>query len=227
MNITHCSPRVEKNTHEMTIGECDDVAQRNIGLARHTVRVDGEVRAGQWPKPPGISLADKSVALVGFGYWGKVWKGVLEREPDTTLTHICHRGAPNEGAELRFEDDGSVSLLVGTQSNGMGHETAYAQIAADLLGLPIEAFRYVQADTSKVRAGNGHGGARSMHMGGAALCKAVDAMLAKGVYVIGFSYPVVPQGKARIRVQMSAAHSRQDLELAVEAFKSVKQELGI
>jgi carbon-monoxide dehydrogenase large subunit len=62
----------------------------------------------------------------------------------------------------------------------MGHQTAYAQIAADRLGLPIEAFRYVQADTGKVRAGNGHGGARSMHMGGAALCKAVDAMLAKG-----------------------------------------------
>jgi carbon-monoxide dehydrogenase large subunit len=90
------------------------------------------------------------------------------------------RGAPNEGAELRFDEDGRVALLVGTQSNGMGHETAYAQIAADLLGLPIEAFRYVQADTAIVRAGNGHGGARSMHMGGAALCKAVDAMLEKG-----------------------------------------------
>jgi carbon-monoxide dehydrogenase large subunit len=90
------------------------------------------------------------------------------------------RGAPNEGAELRFDDDGRVALLVGTQSNGMGHETAYAQIAADLLGLPMEAFRYVQADTAIVRAGNGHGGARSMHMGGAALCKAVDAMLVKG-----------------------------------------------
>jgi carbon-monoxide dehydrogenase large subunit len=90
------------------------------------------------------------------------------------------RGAPNEGAEIRFADDGSVALHVGTQSNGMGHETAYAQIAADLLGLPIEAFRYVQADTSHVRAGNGHGGARSMHMGGAALSKAVDAMLVKG-----------------------------------------------
>jgi carbon-monoxide dehydrogenase large subunit len=90
------------------------------------------------------------------------------------------RGAPNEGAQLRFDDDGRVALLVGTQSNGMGHETAYAQIAADLLGLPMEVFRYVQADTAKVQAGNGHGGARSMHMGGAALCKAVDAMLAKG-----------------------------------------------
>ena len=90
------------------------------------------------------------------------------------------RGAPNEGAELRFQDDGRVALVVGTQSNGMGHETSYAQIAADLLGLPIEAFRYVQADTRDVRAGNGHGGARSMHMGGAALCKTVDTMLAKG-----------------------------------------------
>lgn len=89
------------------------------------------------------------------------------------------RGAPNEGAELRFNEDDTVSLLVGTQSNGMGHETTYMQIAADLLGLPIERFRYVQADTAFVRDGNGHGGARSMHQGGAALCKAVDTMLAK------------------------------------------------
>jgi aerobic carbon-monoxide dehydrogenase large subunit len=90
------------------------------------------------------------------------------------------RGAPNEGAEIRFSEDGRIALHVGTQSNGMGHETTYAQIAADLLGLPIETFHYVQADTLQVRAGNGHGGARSMHMGGAALCRTVDTMLAKG-----------------------------------------------
>ncbi len=90
------------------------------------------------------------------------------------------RGAPNEGAEIRFDADGKVALLVGTQSNGMGHETTYPQIAADLLGLPIETFRYVQADTAAVRDGNGHGGARSMHMGGTALCKAAEVMLAKG-----------------------------------------------
>jgi len=50
-------------------------------------------------------------------------------------------------------------------------------------------------------------------------------MLKKGVYVIGFSYPVVPQGKARIRKQISAAHSRADLELAINAFAEVKREL--
>jgi glycine C-acetyltransferase len=54
-----------------------------------------------------------------------------------------------------------------------------------------------------------------------------DALLQKGVYVIGFSYPVVPQGKARIRVQLSAAHTRQDLEFAAQQFAAAKSELGI
>jgi glycine C-acetyltransferase len=65
-------------------------------------------------------------------------------------------------------------------------------------------------------------------LGDAALAaRMADAMLAKGVYVIGFSYPVVPQGKARIRTQISAAHSQEDLEFAMRAFAQVKQELGL
>jgi glycine C-acetyltransferase len=65
-------------------------------------------------------------------------------------------------------------------------------------------------------------------LGDAALAsKFADAMLAKGVYVIGFSYPVVPQGKARIRAQISAAHSQSDLETALNAFKEVKRELKL
>ncbi len=65
-------------------------------------------------------------------------------------------------------------------------------------------------------------------LGDAALAtRMADAMLAKGIYVIGFSYPVVPKGRARIRTQISAAHSREDLEFAIKAFCEVKQELGI
>jgi glycine C-acetyltransferase len=65
-------------------------------------------------------------------------------------------------------------------------------------------------------------------LGDAALAtKFAEAMLERGVYVIGFSYPVVPQGKARIRTQISAAHTRADLEMAVKAFTEVKQELGV
>lgn len=90
------------------------------------------------------------------------------------------RGAPNEGAEIRFESDGRVALILGTQSNGQGHETSFPQIAASVLGLPLETFRYVQADTQSVRGGAGHGGARSMHQGGAALVKAAEAVVEKG-----------------------------------------------
>src|SRR5881275_834787 len=90
------------------------------------------------------------------------------------------RGTPGERAEIRFEPDGRVALVLGTQSNGQGHETSFAQIAADLLGLPIDAFRLVQADTRTVRSGNGHGGARSMHMGGTALYQAAQMVLSKG-----------------------------------------------
>ncbi len=65
-------------------------------------------------------------------------------------------------------------------------------------------------------------------LGDAALAtRFADAMLQRGVYVVGFSFPVVPQGKARIRTQVSAAHSREDLAFAVQAFTEVKRELGI
>jgi glycine C-acetyltransferase len=65
-------------------------------------------------------------------------------------------------------------------------------------------------------------------LGEAALAvRFAEAMLAKGVYVIGFSYPVVPEGKARIRTQLTAAHTREELEFAVARFAEVKRELGV
>ncbi len=57
--------------------------------------------------------------------------------------------------------------------------------------------------------------------------KMADALLEKGVYVIGFSYPVVPHGKARIRTQISAAHTQADLKFAIEQFVAVQDELGL
>ena len=57
--------------------------------------------------------------------------------------------------------------------------------------------------------------------------RVADALLKKGVYVIGFSYPVVPEGQARIRTQISAAHTREDLEFAVAQFAAVKRELSL
>lgn len=57
--------------------------------------------------------------------------------------------------------------------------------------------------------------------------RAAERMLELGVYVVGFSYPVVPKGKARIRTQVSAAHSKEDLDFVLECFNRVKEEMGI
>ena len=89
------------------------------------------------------------------------------------------RGAPQEWAAVRFAADGMVDLAIGTQSNGQGHATSFPQFAAQWLGLPAERFRLVQADTDAVVFGNGHGGARSLHVGGTALVMAMEAVLAK------------------------------------------------
>lgn len=65
-------------------------------------------------------------------------------------------------------------------------------------------------------------------LGDAALAsKMADLLLERGIYVIGFSFPVVPQGQARIRIQLSAAHTQEQLERAAKAFKEVGKELGV
>ncbi len=89
------------------------------------------------------------------------------------------RGKPGEDGAIRFLQDGTAELLSGTQSNGQGHETSFAQLAAARLGLPAEACRLVQADSDRIASGGGHGGARSLPMGGTALVMALEAALAK------------------------------------------------
>jgi carbon-monoxide dehydrogenase large subunit len=94
------------------------------------------------------------------------------------------RGVPQEEVKLLFRDrsDGvlDIEIVTGTESNGQGHETAFAQVAADRLGLPIESFTFTQADTRRTRTGFGHGGARSMHMGAGTLAVAIDRAIESG-----------------------------------------------
>jgi carbon-monoxide dehydrogenase large subunit len=87
------------------------------------------------------------------------------------------RGQPNEVAELEVTEEGHIDIKVGTHSNGQGHETTYAQIAADALGLPIGIFQFRQGDTADLDSGGGHGGARSMHQGGTAVLMAAEGLI--------------------------------------------------
>jgi carbon-monoxide dehydrogenase large subunit len=70
-------------------------------------------------------------------------------------------GDPSEGAKVIFNEDGTVDILVGTQSNGQGHETVFAQFLSDQTGIPVDLVRVVQGDSDLIAKGGGTGGSRS------------------------------------------------------------------
>jgi len=92
--------------------------------------------------------------------------------------------AGSEPARVQFTDNGGVELLVGTQSNGQGHETAFAQVVAERLGVPFESITVKQGDTDWVNGG-GTGGSRSLNMAGGALEMASDEVIKKGKTAAG------------------------------------------
>jgi aerobic carbon-monoxide dehydrogenase large subunit len=100
------------------------------------------------------------------------------------LGFACHvkgtGGSPHENVDIRFENDGTVSLITGTQTIGQGHETTFPQILADRLGLPNDSIRLRQGDTDLIPAGGGHGSSRATYMGGTAIWRASDTIIAKG-----------------------------------------------
>ena len=89
-------------------------------------------------------------------------------------------GSPHENVDIRFEDDGSVALITGTQTIGQGHETTFPQILAERLGVPNAAIRLCQGDTDLIPTGGGHGSSRATYMGGTAIWRASDEIIAKG-----------------------------------------------
>ena len=89
-------------------------------------------------------------------------------------------GSPEENVDIRFERDGSVSLITGTQHIGQGHETTFPQIVAHRLGLPNELIHLKQGDTDLIPTGGGHGSSRATYMAGTAIWRASDEIIAKG-----------------------------------------------
>ena len=87
-------------------------------------------------------------------------------------------GDPSEGAKVEFCDDGSVNLYVGTQSNGQGHETVYAQFLSDQTGIPADRIRVIQGDSDRIAQGGGTGGSRSVTTQSTATLATVDKMIA-------------------------------------------------
>ena len=160
-----------------------DAASREIGIDPAELRRRNMVTPGEMPFRTPLGLVYDS------GDLGKVldtalanadWRGFAERRVASErrgklrgigLGHYTERvaGGWSERAEISLDADGRATALLGTMSNGQGHETAYAQMIADRFGLDIDAVEIVQGDTDRIASGHGTGGSASIPIAGAAL----------------------------------------------------------
>src|SRR5258708_7295620 len=85
-----------------------------------------------------------------------------------------------ESAQIKFNPTGNVQVITGSHSHGQGHETTFAQLVSDKLGVPLEYIEVVHGDTSTTTFGMGTYGSRSLAVGGSAIMKATDKIIAKG-----------------------------------------------
>ncbi|MCS7267493.1 MAG: xanthine dehydrogenase family protein molybdopterin-binding subunit [Geminicoccaceae bacterium] len=171
-----------------------DVAAAELGVDRIALRRKNFIRPDQMPfKTAAGELYDSGefervmdTALVRAD-----WQGFPARRAEAAARGalrgigLCYyiestMGNPVEHATVRFAPDGAVEVLVGTQSNGQGHETAYAQVLSARLGVPFERIRIVQGDTDAIPEGGGTGGSRSLTAEGVAITAAADRVIEKG-----------------------------------------------
>ena len=119
------------------------------------------------------------------------WTGFAARRAEAKARGRCrgigvaasvelNTGAPRERAEMTIDPAGTVELVLGTMSAGQGHETSFAQVVGEWLGVNPECVRLVTGDTDRVQAGGGSASARSMRLGSWVTAKAADEIVEKG-----------------------------------------------
>jgi carbon-monoxide dehydrogenase large subunit len=92
-------------------------------------------------------------------------------------------GAPREKAEIAVKPEGTVEVVIGIPSQGQGHETSFAQLVSEWLGVPIENVRFVTGDTDRVSVGGGAHSGRGMRLGSIVIKKSSDAIVEKGTRI--------------------------------------------
>ncbi|MEX6723260.1 xanthine dehydrogenase family protein molybdopterin-binding subunit [Parapedomonas caeni] len=170
-----------------------DAAAHEMGIAPDVLRRRNLLRPEQLPhrNPLGqtFDLGDFP-AVLDSALARADWQGFAARKADASrrgrragrglcyYVEIAGGGGTDEYADARLLADGTIEVAIGTQSNGQGHETAYAQVVADRLGVAMDRVRIVQGDTDRLERGHGTGGSRSLQFGGAAGIEAADALVA-------------------------------------------------
>jgi carbon-monoxide dehydrogenase large subunit len=187
------------------------IMERMVELAAHQLKIDStELRRRNYVKPSEMPFKTGLTFTYDCGEFEKNmdlameqadFKGFDKRKKESRkhgklrgigLSNTIERAAApgTEGAEVRFDKTGGVTLFAGSNSQGQGHETVFAQIVADKLGINPDDIRYVQGDTDQVFYGEGTGGSRSATMGGAAFARATEKVIEKATAIAAFALKV-------------------------------------
>ena len=172
-----------------------DKAAARLGLAPDEIRRRNLIPAAAMPYPVPLlditydsgdyaRLLEDSMALAG-------WSGFAARRAEAAARGRLRGigmavyvestvGDPAEHVSIRFQDDGGVNLSSGTGASGQGHETTYAQLLSESLGIPFEAVRLIEGDSDDLPAGGGSGGSRSTYMVALAIEDGAAKVVEKG-----------------------------------------------
>lgn len=171
-----------------------DRAAEVLGVDRIALRKRNMVKSSQMPWTAALGAVYDSGDFSGtmqIALDAIDWKGAAARKREARKKGLrrgigigyyleATGGDPSERAEIRFAADGMVDVLVGTQSTGQGHETAYTQLIGDRLGIDATRVRIVQGDSDRIKSGGGTGGARSLYSEGSAIHAAAEIVVDKG-----------------------------------------------
>jgi carbon-monoxide dehydrogenase large subunit len=125
--------------------------------------------------------ARKEGKLMGIGF--STYIEACGIAPSAVVGSLGARAGLYESAQVRVQPTGKVSVYTGSHSHGQGHETTFAQVVADKLGIPLEDVEIVHGDSESVAFGMGTYGSRSLAVGGSAIVKSIEKVLEKGAKI--------------------------------------------
>ncbi len=141
--------------------------------------LDAAMKHADWAGFPARRAAAKAKGrLRGIGM--STYLEACGIAPSKVVGSLGARAGLYEVANVRVHPTGSVSVFTGTHSHGQGHETTFAQLVSDQLGVPFSQVEVVHGDTARIPFGMGTYGSRSLAVGGSAMVKAIDKIVAKG-----------------------------------------------
>jgi aerobic carbon-monoxide dehydrogenase large subunit len=184
-----------------------DLAARELGLDRVEIRRRNFIRKDQFPYQTPVALQYDSgdyEATLQQGLAASGWATFEQRRaaarargklrgiglstyveacgiaPSAVVGALGARAGLYESANVRVHPTGGVTIFTGTHSHGQGHETTFAQLAAEYLGVPVAQVEISHGDTDKIPFGMGTYGSRSLAVGGSAIVMAMEKIIAKG-----------------------------------------------